>query len=522
MHSVLIVDNEPIIRKGLVSLVDWENLGCQAVGSAADGQQALDIMAKTPVDILVTDIRMPGMDGLALTREVRRLYPDTKIILVTAFSEFEYAQEALRQQVVDFIIKPTSKEKMSAAIQRAQAQLQTDDQQQALKRVLHQKHQDNLGLQQKLFIESLLSGSRLSLIYVRTQSARLQLKLENALLVCARVLPQAGTDEAGMAQAMEEAMSYLSTLCQPDSLILLPTQVDIFLAVYVGENQRQLPSVLKEYIALVDNMAEFNVQLGVSSPVIDAMQLNEAAQQAREALFYLSYENHPAFLEYEQVPRVTETTAQILRDILREVSEAFRSQDIQAVEKAMAALQVAVTAHRIPLPEVRRCMLLLYNICINTLMDYDLNAALDQGVMPRPEQFLQNTQAENLSMPFLDLARQIFLMIKGNNCGQEGPVRYIEQYIRNNLDKDLSLKHLASLVHLSPSYLSREFKRLAGRNLSVFIAEERILKAQKLLEEGALKNYEIAKQVGYEDPVYFSRAFKKATGLKPSEYRQQT
>lgn len=518
MHSVLIVDNEPIIRKGLVNLVDWQALGCQVAGAAENGQQALDMLHRHPVDILITDIRMPGMDGLELTRQVRKTCPDTKIILVTAYSDFEYAQEALRQQVVDFIIKPTSKEKMSAAIHRAKQRLNSDVRQEKLKQVLQEKHQDNLGLQRKLFVEGLLSGNRLSLLYVRTQAARLGLQLKGAHLLCCRVIPPRDTDETGMVLALEEAMEYLKTALPGDDLLLLTAQADEYFALYTGEDPQRLWAALAEYIALAESMAEFNVQIGVSSPLKEALELHQADQQAKEALFYLSYTDRPAHLAYEQIPQVTEEAARALREILQKTKEGFRRQDILPVKEAMEDLENTVKARRIPLAEVRRCMSMLYNICLNTLMDYNL---LNENILPRPEQFLKETLADSLSQPLLDLAQQIFLLIKGDDRSQEGSVRYIEHYIRNNLEKDLSLEHLASLVHLSPSYLSREFKRLSGENISAYITAERMAKARELLVEGSLKNYEIARLVGYEDPVYFSRAFKKTTGLRPSEFRQK-
>lgn len=517
MYKVLIVDNEPIIRKGLVSLVDWAALDCQVAGAAENGQQALDWIGREAVDILVTDIRMPGMDGLELTRQVRRRYPDVKVILVTAFSEFEYAQEALRLQAVDFIIKPTSKEKMSAAIGRAKAQLQDEGRQEELQRVLHRQHQDNISLQQRLFVEGLISGNKLSQLYVCTQSARLGLRLGGAQLVGVRVLPAQAAGETGLAQAMEEAMGYLRTL-GPDNSLLLPYEDDLFMALFQQASPPALRQLLQEYIALVESMAEFSVQLGVSQPAEDPLQLHRAAQQAREALFYLSYEDHSDLMLYDQVPQVTQAAARALREIFHSVSEAFRLQDLPAAQRGMDALQAAVKAHRIPLPEVRRCLVMLYNLCLNTALDHDLR---DPGLLPRPEQFLNDTQADNLSQPFLDLARQIFSLIRREERGPEGLVYHIEQHVRRNLDQNLSLEHLASLVHLSPSYLSREFKRLTGRNLSAYITQTRVDRARELLAEGRHKNYEIARLVGFDDPVYFSRAFKKATGLRPSEYRRQ-
>lgn len=519
MYSVLVVDNEPIIRRGLIQCMDWQALGCQVQGDAADGEEALALMEQHPVDILITDVRMPGMDGLQLTREVRSRYPDTKVILVTAYSEFEYAQEAVRQQVVDFIIKPTSEEKIRAAVLRAKEQLRSDSQVGELVKTLQVKQQDNQALEQQLFVEGLISGNRLSGLYVRTQSARLHLQLRGSRALAVQVLCADQMEEARLLHRMEDSSRFLRRVFPEDGLIVLPLGLGTFLALALDGEEKELRRRLEDFFGLIDGFAEHSVQVGVSAPVEDALRLQAAVRQAQDALFSLAYDEQAPVLFYEEVPRVTGETAKTLQGALKHVREAFRAKDMQQVEKGMRVFEQQLSQGRIPLQEVQRYARLLYNMCTGTLIDHDLLAALGTDAWPTADQFLQRVERERLPEPFMELAQEAMRLLRGDGQGREGAMQFLQGHIAQNLAGDLSLEALARLVHLSPSYLSKEFKRTMGQNLSTYISETRMERAKALMRSPELKNYEIARLVGIDDPVYFSRAFKKATGLRPSEYR---
>jgi len=521
MHSVMIVDNEAIIRKGLSQCFNWTSLGCKVTDLAADGAEALEKLQANQVDILISDIRMPGIDGLALTREVRKRFPDIKIILVTAYTDFEYAQEALRQQVVDFIIKPTSEEKLRNAVMRAKAMLNQDRHSEDLKRSLHEEHTANLFLQQKLFLEGLIAGNNLSNLYTRTESARLHIDLIGSRLAFVRIDCSVDEGEDRLSGFVEESRRYFSTVFLNHQIIMLSSEASGFLTMVSAQPEIELTALLDEYVSLIDSMTEFNVQIGVSSPIDSILNMRDAAREARDAFFYLSYEGHQVYMLFDHVPQANEEVTQEIRDLLRQTNEAFIQQNLSSIEKAIHSFEILVRRERLPLSEVSRFMSLLYNICINTLINFDLKAAFEKGLLPKEDEFLRDLRIDDLSTSFLTLARESLDIIRLEERGAEGSVQFVQNYIRLNLEKDLTLDRLAAFTHLSPGYLSRQFKRNVGKNLSTFISNQRIERAKALLEKGDQKNYEVAQAVGIEDPVYFSRVFRKTTGLSPSEYRLQ-
>lgn len=150
MLKVMLVDNEAAIRKGLAHGIRWESLGCTVVAQAEDGEDALAQISRVLPDIVISDIRMPGMDGLTLAGELYRRWPHIKTIILTGFPDFSYAQRAIAYQVVDFVLKPTSVEQLTAAIEKARVQIQEEQTHQKLRSELASRSEENLSLQQDM------------------------------------------------------------------------------------------------------------------------------------------------------------------------------------------------------------------------------------------------------------------------------------------------------------------------------------------------------------------------------------
>lgn len=125
IFTLLVVDDEAVIRKGISSFINWDSLDCQVAGTASNGLEAIEFIKEHPTDIIITDIKMPVMDGLAVARYAYENYPETKVILLTGYADFEYAKTAIKYNVSAFILKPTNKKDLIEAIQSAQKQIVT-------------------------------------------------------------------------------------------------------------------------------------------------------------------------------------------------------------------------------------------------------------------------------------------------------------------------------------------------------------------------------------------------------------
>ena len=198
MINVMIVDNESAIRKGMLHFIQWTSLGCEIAAQAGDGQAALDLIPAVKPDLIISDIRMPGMDGLELASRIYQEYPDIKVIILTGYPDFKYAQRAIQSHVVDFVLKPVSVENLTRAVEKAKAEIEKAKSRYTLQQELVHRSQDNLELQRTLFLNELIHHLNNSQIYAINRSAQLGMDLSNYYVLKLLIQPLSGeslTDE---------------------------------------------------------------------------------------------------------------------------------------------------------------------------------------------------------------------------------------------------------------------------------------------------------------------------------------
>ena len=242
--------------------------------------------------------------------------------------------------------------------------------------------------------------------------------------------------------------------------------------------------------------------------------MQKAAREADDAQKFALYSSQPSVMRCEDLPKLSEDTASALWERLRLVESALENHSGDAALKNMEDLFQLIKAQKIPFSSVCQIALLLQNFCVSLLFSHNLPAeqltALPTGSMELLENSVREYVTETLSR------------IGRTEENIDSIIYKVKQYIDQNYSSNLSLGALATMVHLSPSYFSKLFKREMGENLSTYILNTRVERAKFLLRTTDKKAYEIAEAVGIYDPVYFSKIFKKSTGLKPKEYRERS
>lgn len=518
-RKVMVVDNEQIIRQGLCQALSWAELGFEVTATAKNGREALDLLEQAPFDLILSDIRMPEVNGLELAREVQRRWPTTKVILITGFAEFEYAQEALQYGVADFVVKPTGEEKLRAAVLKARDLLDLQERQEGLKEELKQTERSKTRVEKELFFRTLLEGERLSLVYMLDQAARLKINLKQAQVAEVRLTVQDKSKEA-LEHALKEARRFLGMSIPEEDSCVLQGGDDSLLVVLLNQDRESAARLLANFLAFIDGFADFDAQVGVSKAIMEPLGFREAARQAHDAQVFLTHEGDLACLFYDQLPEITSQAQERLSALAQRFQLALKHRERGEAKAAILAFSRLAQSERLPWSETQRYALLLHHLMVSALVDHEALAQPADGILITGN-FLSALSADNLIPPLLSACNQAFDHLKGRGEEGEDVAAFIAGFIRANLQTDLSLESLAERAHLSPSYLSRLFKRSQGQNISAYIQEARVKKAQELLLNTQLKAYEIAQAVGLEDPVYFSRMFKKATGQSPSEFRER-
>lgn len=501
-YDVMLVDNEPAIPRGLMRLIDWNAHGCRVCAVACDGADAVRQIQQNPPDIVISDIRMPEMDGMQLCKWVRENCPDTQIILLTGFPDFEYAQQAIQYEVVDFVLKPTTEEALAAAVDKACQRLRKDD-----------GIQKSLLLEQQLLLGELIFHNRHSLLYVLNKLNELHIMLNDYYVLSLEVMASERQEEA---PALLRQAQEILLRCLEDRTAYLVSKSDACCyAVLVLREEDDDPTALcTKAVDTVDQTTDFVLTVGISRRHRNALHLREAAREADDAQKFTLYSSQPSVMRCEDLPHLSEDTANVLLEKVRLVESALENRSRDAVLKNLDDLFRLMRQEKVPFSSAYQLTLLLHNFCISLLLSHNLSSgSLMDLSFPGSETMEALEEASRASL--MDTLTRI-----SRTQGNIDSIIYeVKQYIDHNYSASLSLDALAARVHLSPSYFSKLFKREMGENLSTYILNTRIEHAKFLLRTTDKKAYEIAEAVGIYDPVYFSKIFKKVTGLKPKEYR---
>lgn len=522
MLKIMIVDNESVIRKGLANCIRWETLGCTVVSQAVDGIDALHQLPVVQPDIVISDIRMPGIDGLELARRIHENYPHTQVIILTGFPDFEYAQRAIEYRVVDFVLKPSTVENLTRAIEKAKQALARAQSSEELERRLASKSERNLELERGMLLHDLIHCVDLSHLYVLNRMAQLSLDLSDYHMLRLDVAPLEAEEEVpDLLPQLQQAQKILSDSLTEFGVYFVPHGSQTCYAVICGADTSALLERCIETVDIIGSFPRFLLFIGISSRYNDPMLMSDAVEQADCASEAARYSAGRAVACYEQIPQIPPQAMKDIFDDLRRLKSAMENQNSSVAQSTLHHLFDFIRSNQFPLQTVRNICAMIYQFCSSQLLLPEDSRSFSPSDFPSWKKLSDsdsNDQLENLMKLYIE---RILAHSEPQSVDVVGIIRSVQTYIAQHLSEDLSLEQLSGLVHLSPNYLSRLFKRQTGQTISSCIQNVRVEQAKILLSTTTLKTYEIGERVGITDPVYFSRIFKKITGLTPKEYRNQ-
>ena len=519
MFKVMIVDNETAIRKGLVYCIRWDAIGCSIAAQAVDGVDALEQFPVVQPDIVISDIRMPGMDGLELARHIRQEHPQTKVIIMTGFPDFEYAQRAIEYCVVDFVLKPTSVDSLVKAIEKAKALIAKEQSSQELARKLASESQQNLLLERGMLLHDLIHRVDLSYLYVLNRMAQLDMDLASYHVLRMDIVPvdqsnSQGNDCLPYLRQSQEVLRDCLTECE---VYFAPRGDQMCYVVVCASDAASLMTRCLEATDIIGSMSRFFLFVGISQHWDNPLRMADAADQADQAAQFARYTMEQPVVRFDQIPGIPPQAIQrVIHDIdrLKDKVERRSRADSHEILKELFGF---IRQNRLPIEHVKNICLYIYQLCFSLPLASDAGELMTMSGLKQLISYDSVQQAEDGMQMLLD---QVLQQSDGASADSANVIRLVKAYIAEHYAEDISLKTLAGLVYLSPVYLSRLFSRETGETISAYVQNVRIERAKSLLRTTNLKIYEVAEPVGFTDPVYFSRIFKKATGIKPKDFRK--
>jgi two-component system response regulator YesN len=514
--KIMIVDDEVIIRNGLSTVINWEELGFKLLPPAASAEEALDRFRDEQPNIVLSDIQMTGMDGIGLAAEIKKISPDTEIIILTGFDMFSYAQQALREGVSDYLLKSSRPEEIIRAAMKAKQRLQL--RWESIKQESRGRSAVRDRLLEKLAREGTLSDQTVESASVLLPC--LGLAEQNQSL---QVLLLSASGWGGRPEDLSLAHFAVANMVQeilPCETLLHKDRVLVVVNLKAGETASER---LEMELGRVSRKLKCRLFVAIGSAARSIEELKRSFEEAEHAFTYLSISKEDAFIRYEMVKdRAGGKTV---------CSEEEETKFI-AIAKSGSVIQLRhwvdeTVSAQLSDPEVTPDTMHAYlqSIVLSGRRWLERVIATVGGQPPMAEQLRTDllNRSENVHESLFRSLKSIMDLYTETMSGER--VSYIKRaiaYINDHLDKNLTLQQVAKHVHLNPNHFSEVFKRETGFTYIEFVTKERITRAKELLDSTPIKISDIAGRVGYEDVKYFGQLFKKATGQTPSEYRNKT
>ena len=543
MVKVYLVEDEIIIRQSIKNSIDWEKEGYEFVGDASDGELALPVILKEKPDILITDIRMPFMDGLELSRMVKAELPDIKIVILSGYDDFEYAKQAIKIGVAEYLLKPVSSAVLLEHLSEIAEKVRDEREDLALKKVYYQEMQENEELIKMKFLGELISG-KLSLADAMEKGKRFHMNLSGPFyrIILFKFIQE---DRAKAGQSEDLARAYAAVGNYVDGLkdaFRFQRGVEgwAFLLTSVEEDMEaqteRFIEGLKEVIAPFEALTWFG---GIGS---EAARLRELRYSFREAdkAFAGRFVQEPnqiisvEQLNYEQLDN--EFDANIFGEINQFdqiITRFLSSGSLEEVESFVGALFTEISEDHFRSLMIRQYIIMnIYATVLTFCKKLRKDAGAEgeaygqwEGIRENEEILKQAvTTAESVDDikdyigTLLDHAIELRNTVSGRRYSeiiQTAKARIEQDY----MSEDISLNSVAAEVCMSPSYFSSVFSKEMGKTFIEYLTEVRMEKAKQYLACSSMKTSEISYEVGYKDPHYFSYIFKKTQGCTPKEYR---
>ena len=533
MLRVFLAEDETIIRETLRDTMPWAQCGYTFVGEAGDGEMALPLIQQAKPDVLITDIRMPFMDGLALSKLVLQKFPQMKVIILSGYDDFEYAQTAIGLGVERYLLKPITKSTLMTVLQEVREKIQGERAQQNYLAQFRQEAQDYEQYARRRFLERIVAG-QLSVQEIYEQAEKLDLDLRAQVydLALVSAVPESSNTETYSEQGARIRDEMVSYFLKHPEYILFRWNLTSYAVLLLGR-QENMEAIVSRCVNKVRQLyqtfgPELSWYVAVGTPTRRLSALPGCFEEVSRLWAYRHILPEQHILSAETVKTFTGTgsdhdlsgldMSKVSPAMLTGVLQNASAQEIPSfVDEYIHSLEEALESGPF-------CQYLMLSARFTATQ-------FVEGLGVEQREYLsglgclgmvgQQISVDDLKRYLSDILLQAIKLrdrVTGSQySGQlKQAVRYIDEHYRC---EDISLNRVAKEVDLSPNYLSAVFSQEMGTTFVEYLTARRMEKARELLRHSDLRSGEIAAAVGYKDSHYFSFLFKKTQGCTPRDYR---
>lgn len=532
LYKIMLVDDEEEVRKSIIRKIDWKYTGFEVIGDAENGEDALEKIEQTEPDVVLTDIKMPYMDGLTMAEKIRQLYPSIKIVIFSGFDEFEYAKRAIKLNVIEYILKPVNVEELTAILKKVKKNLDEEIEQKRNVNLLRESYVKSLPIIREHFLNDLVHGG----IGRKTISRKLneyEIDIDGAhkwVTAAIHLEPDEKVDKAVSLHKERELIPISVTKLIEEKLegqyryIMFHSAFESILiaAIDPSNTQTGLIALLGDICKETKKILEVSVTIGVGVSCDNLAEISRSFKSALNALGYRAVVGIGGVICIQDMEPSSHEKLQFESQMESALISAVKFGPREKIEAVVSEAVNRMEEARVHFRQHQAYILAVINALTQLSQQYDLNISEMFGVETDYFEILTKVEkTENIRQYLLEVAYKMNAALEeGRSNTTKNVIREAKQYIQEHYqDPELSVEKICRHLHMSPAYFSTMFKKETGQAYIAYLTEIRLNHAVELLMSTADKTYIIAEKVGYPEQNYFSYVFKKKFGISPTKYR---
>lgn len=536
MYKILLVDDEILVRDAIRENIDWGKLDCELIGDCENGKQAVEFVKTHEVDIVLTDILMPYMDGMELSHFLHDNYPDILIVIFSGFGEFEYAKKAIQYNVSEYMLKPVTAMELTKVIGNMKEKLDSRKKEQRKMESLTQVSQDyhkNANVIRSKALDCLVKCTRDVQVSL-DELERMGITFQAASYRVAVFDIDTYSDmyQMDMDKQQESALMAFVLFNVGDEIVVQEKAGVVYqegnnrvCIIFAGNRTKEFSEsihrICHEIQEKVKEVIGLETSIGIGNWVRSPHELIYSYRLAAKAIDYRYLLGGNLLFDMEE--KKTDNSIFLIND-LEILTESIKSGDRRLMEKTLGQIETEIKSALVEksyaciyLQQVIRA---IGNTCQSLSEEPEKIIAQREALLKAVTEQRMFSQAAALVEKY---AQEVFDALQELNSsnGQRQGMLAMDYIQKNYMDPCLSLNSICSYLNISTSYFSTIFKEMTGETFIEVLTRVRMEKAKELLENTTMKNYEIAEKVGFSDPHYFGISFKKITGKTPTEYARE-
>ncbi len=524
MYSVFLVDDEHIVLDGIRNRIDWDNEGFSFAGEASDGELAYSMIQEVKPDILITDIKMPFMDGLTLARMVKKIQPWIRIIILSGHDEFDFAKEAITIGVDDYILKPFTHDQIVSSLNKTATNLDKIKKQAQDINRLKTELESNQVLVRNKFLSDLVLGNLDTASVVETSnSLAIPLTSRFYKVIISELHPQ--KDDSMILKTIQSRInSFISNFDDAICFFIAPER---FVSILKSQNDKEIEDNSFSYAEAVEHLVIQNLDCTVISAIGKTVEhkvhITSSYFDADHVLVKTKYWNKSRILSSDDIREFNQSSLLLQEnDPLVDKLKYANINEIDSIANQYLKM-IGETDEQF---SIIASYLFVDIIMAASKLAEDLGGNI-KDIMPEvlSRSYIDNSVVSEDTF-IAEVKKVLSIILKYRDSKLDN--RYVEvilgakEYINKNYaSQDTSLKTVANHVHLSPNHFSTIFSQECQITFIEYLTNVRIDEAKKKLLNTTKKSADIAYECGFSDPHYFSYIFKKTTGLSPREYKNR-